>query len=51
MLNAALALEVAGVVPDTAGGIDAASSALDRGDGQRMLERIAAFGATLPVVR
>jgi len=47
VLNAALALEVAGIVPDAAAGIAAASAALDRGDGTRLLERLAVFGSTL----
>jgi anthranilate phosphoribosyltransferase len=51
VLNAALALEVAGIVPDAAAGIDAASTALDRGDGTRILERVAAFGSTLSALR
>ncbi len=51
VLNSALALEVAAVVPDAASGIEAASAALDRGDGARMLERLAAFGATLTAGR
>jgi len=51
LLNTALALEVAGVVPDAASGIESASAALDRGDGARMLERLAAFGTTLTAAR
>jgi anthranilate phosphoribosyltransferase len=45
VLNAALALEVAGAVPDAAAGVHAASAAIDRGDAQRLLERLVAFGA------
>jgi anthranilate phosphoribosyltransferase len=48
VLNAALALEVTRAVEDTAAGVRAASEALDRGDGVRFLERLAAFGASLP---
>ena len=44
VLNAALALEVAGAVPSAAAGVQAAHAAIDRGDAQRLLERIAAFG-------
>jgi len=47
VLNAALALEVAGIVPDAAAGIAAASAALDRGDGTRLLELLAVFGSSL----
>ncbi len=47
LLNAALALEVTGTVPDAAAGIRAASDALDRGDGVRLLERLCAFGSSL----
>jgi len=43
-LNAALALEVTGAVPDAAAGIAAARAAIQRGDGARLLERLAAFG-------
>ena len=46
VLNAALALEVVGRVPDAASGVRAANDALDRGDGVRFLERLAAFGAS-----
>lgn len=48
VLNAALALEVTGAVPDAPAGVRAASDALDRGDGVRFLGRLAAFGASLP---
>jgi anthranilate phosphoribosyltransferase len=51
VLNAALALEVAGIVPDAASGIEAASAALDRGDGTRILGRLSAFGSTLSATR
>ena len=44
VLNAALALEVTGAVPDAAAGIAAAREAIRRGDGARLLERLAAFG-------
>lgn len=47
VLNAALALEVTGSVPDPAAGIHAAQDALDRGDGVRLLERIRAFGGAM----
>jgi anthranilate phosphoribosyltransferase len=45
VLNAALALEVTGTVPDPADGVHAAGDAIDRGDAARLLERLAAFGA------
>ena len=48
LLNAALALEVTGESPDAATGLRRAAESLDRGDGVRLLERLAAFGATLP---
>jgi anthranilate phosphoribosyltransferase len=51
LLNAALALEVTGTVPNVAAGIRAASDALDRGDGVRLLERLSAFGASLAATR
>jgi anthranilate phosphoribosyltransferase len=44
VLNAALALEVTGAVPDAAAGLRAAGEAIDRGDAATLLERIAAFG-------
>ena len=44
VLNAALALEVTGAVDSTASGVRAAGDAIERGDGSRLLERIAAFG-------
>jgi anthranilate phosphoribosyltransferase len=44
VLNAALALEVTGAVPDAAAGVAAARDAVWRGDGARLLERLAAFG-------
>jgi len=44
VLNAALALEVTGAVPDAAAGIAAAQEAIRRGAGARLLERLAAFG-------
>jgi anthranilate phosphoribosyltransferase len=47
VLNAALALEVMGRVASPADGIAAAQAALDRGDAQRMLVRLADFGASL----
>lgn len=51
VLNAGLALEVAGRVPDLGAGVAAAGAALDRGEGVRLLERIAAFGASLAASR
>lgn len=51
VLNAALALEVAGAVGSLIDGVHAASAALDRGDGVRFLERLAAFGSSLPATR
>ena len=47
VLNAALALELTGHVRDPAAGIRAAADALDRGDGSRLLGRLAEFGAAL----
>ena len=49
VLNTALALELTGHVRDPLTAINAAAAALDRGDGARMLQRIAEFGATLRV--
>lgn len=43
-LNAALALEVTGAVVDAAAGLAAARDAIRRGDGARLLQRLAAFG-------
>ena len=47
VLNAALALEVTGAVPSAAAGVAAAREAIARGDGARLLERLAAFGREL----
>ena len=44
VLNAALALEVTGAVASAAEGVAAARAAVARGDGVRLLERLAAFG-------
>ena len=44
VLNAALALEVTGAVPSAPAGVAAAYEAIRRGDGARLLERLAAFG-------
>jgi anthranilate phosphoribosyltransferase len=44
VLNAALALEVTGAVPTAVAGVAAANEAIERGDGARLLERLAAFG-------
>jgi anthranilate phosphoribosyltransferase len=44
VLNAALALEVTGAVPDAAEAVRAAGLAIDRGDAVRLLERLAEFG-------
>ena len=44
VLNAALALEVTGAVPDAAAGVHAAGEAIDRGDAATFLERLAEFG-------
>ena len=44
VLNAALALEVTGAVPSASAGVAAANEAIARGDGARLLERLAAFG-------
>lgn len=46
VLNAALALEVAGAVTSATEGVRAAAAAIDRGDATRLLERLAAFGRT-----
>jgi anthranilate phosphoribosyltransferase len=43
VLNAALALEVTGAVPSAAAGVAAARAALERGDGARLLEKLATF--------
>ena len=43
-LNAALALEVTSRVASTSAGIEAARTAIARGDAARLLERLAAFG-------
>jgi anthranilate phosphoribosyltransferase len=51
VLNAALALEVAGAVPSAAAGVQAAHAAIDRGDAQRLLERIADFGRRSVTIR
>lgn len=45
LLNAALALEVCGAVPDAAAGLKAAAGALDGGAATRLLGKLAAFGA------
>jgi anthranilate phosphoribosyltransferase len=47
VLNAALALELTGHVRDPVAGIRAAADALDRGDGSRLLGRLAEFGTAL----
>ena len=47
VLNAALALEIMGRVAKPADGIAAAQTAIDRGDAQRLLDKLAGFGATL----
>ena len=47
VLNAALALEVTGTVADPHSAIRAASDALDRGDGARLLDRLATFGRSI----
>jgi anthranilate phosphoribosyltransferase len=44
VLNAALALEVTGAAPSAVAGVAAANEAITRGDGARLLERLAAFG-------
>ncbi len=46
VLNAALVLEVTGTVHDPRAAVRAANEALDRGDGVRLLGRLAAFGAS-----
>jgi anthranilate phosphoribosyltransferase len=51
VLNAGLALEVTGTVGNLVDGVHAASAALDRGDGARFLERLAAFGSSLSAIR
>jgi anthranilate phosphoribosyltransferase len=47
VLNTALALELTGNASDLAAGIHAAAAAIDRGDGMRLLARLADFGAAL----
>ena len=47
VLNAALALEVTGAVTEPSVAVRAAQDALDRGDGARFLERLAAFGRSI----
>ncbi len=49
VLNAALALEVTGASPAAASAVAAASEAIDRGDGLRLLERLAVFGRGHPL--
>jgi anthranilate phosphoribosyltransferase len=44
VLNAALALEVTGAVPNAADGLRAARESIDRGDAARLLGRLAEFG-------
>jgi anthranilate phosphoribosyltransferase len=51
VLNAALVLEVTGAVRDPAAAVRAAGEALDRGDGLKLLERLAGFGASLREAR
>jgi anthranilate phosphoribosyltransferase len=45
LLNAALALEVCGVVSDAAAGLEAAAGAIESGAAARLLGKLAAFGA------
>src|SRR5512145_3522456 len=47
VLNAALVLELTGAERDPRVAIRAANAAIDRGDGRRLLEKIAAFGAAV----
>jgi anthranilate phosphoribosyltransferase len=47
VLNAALALEVTGAVTEPSVAVRAAQDSLDRGDGARFLERLAAFGRSI----
>jgi anthranilate phosphoribosyltransferase len=49
VLNAALALELSGHVPDPRTAVAVAAAAIDRGDAARLLTRLAEFGATLRV--
>ena len=44
VLNAALALEVSGAVPSLGEGVAAAGTAIEQGDGLRLLERLESFG-------
>jgi anthranilate phosphoribosyltransferase len=44
VLNAALALEVTGAVKSAGEGVEAARAAIDRGDAERLLTRLAEFG-------
>ena len=46
VLNAALVLELTGAERDPRAAIRAANESIDRGDAMRLLEKIAAFGAT-----
>jgi hypothetical protein len=46
-----VAPSAARVHENAAAGVRAAADALDRGDGVRFLERLAAFGASLPLNR
>jgi anthranilate phosphoribosyltransferase len=48
VLNAALALELAGAAPTLAAGIAAAQATIDRGDAAAFLGRLAQFGRGLP---
>jgi anthranilate phosphoribosyltransferase len=45
LLNAALALEVCGAVPDATTGLEAAAGAIEDGAAARLLGKLAAFGA------
>ena len=47
LLNAGLVLEVTGRVTTTVAGIEAAAAAIDRGDAERLLERVAEFGRSV----
>ena len=48
MLGASLALEVAGMVSSPREGVERAAQAIDSGASRKLLDSLAAFGATLP---
>jgi anthranilate phosphoribosyltransferase len=48
LLGTSLALEVAGIVKTPREGVERAAHAIDSGDARKVLDRLAAFGATQP---